>query len=146
MSALVWEGNNLLQRVGGKVEEIGHIKLDPISGKAVLWLRDTQNVFGVNGGHVRGDEFATMSDARRDAAKCVSAKLLHLMWLVGLRRSGDVGQEIAQATLDTQEGRPLTESTFKEEMERRDRAERKWKVLTIIFGALSLGVGVLALI
>lgn len=50
MSNLVRDGDNLLQRVGKVVEELGHVKVEPNSGRAVLWLRDTRDVFAVGGG------------------------------------------------------------------------------------------------
>ncbi len=116
MSALVWDGDNLFQRMGSNVEELGHLKAERYSGRVVLWLRDTRNVFGVNSGYVRGDDFATMLDAKRGAATCESAELMHRMWLAGLSKSGNAGQLVARAVLDAEEGKPLTVSTFKEEM------------------------------
>ena len=136
MSIVVWDGDNVLQKVGKNVEELGHVKFDPNSNTAVLWLRDTQNVFGVNGGYVRGDEFPTMTDAKENAADSMSARLLHQAWLAGLAKSGKAGRVAVRALAGIH--KPLTESTFKEEMERRDRAERVWKILSFILGVLSL--------
>ncbi len=68
MSSIVWDGDNLIQRLGRNSAELGHVKFDQDSSKVVLWLRDIRNVFGVNGGYVRGDEFASMSEAKKLAA------------------------------------------------------------------------------
>lgn len=144
MSSLIWDGDRIFQKVGKDIEELGHVKIEPNSGKAVLWLRDTRDVFAVNGGYVRGDEFATMADAKRGAAMCASANLLHLMWLAGLPKTGSPGQEVTLAALDAQAGKPLTESTFMEEMSRRDKSEMRWKLASVALGLLSLIIGVLA--
>ena len=138
MSSVVWDSDTVLQKVGKNIEELGHVKLDPNSNTAVLWLRDTQNVFGVNGGYVRGDEFPTMTDAKENAADSMSARLLHQTWLAGLVKSGKAGRVAVRALAGIQDDKPLTESTFKEEMERRDKAERVWKILSFILGVLSL--------
>ena len=48
MSSVVWDGDNLVQRVGDDIEELGHVKFEPASNRYVLWLRDLRGVFGVN--------------------------------------------------------------------------------------------------
>ena len=68
MSSIVWDGANLIQRAAGKTEELGHVKLDPISNEYVLWVKDSRHVFGVGDGYVRGDSFAALQDAKRKAA------------------------------------------------------------------------------
>ena len=75
---------------------------------------------------------------------CASANLLHLMWLAGLPKTGSPGQEVALAALDARAGKPLTESTFKEEMRQHDKSEKRWKLASIALGFLSLIIGVLA--
>ena len=88
MSSVQWHGDNLIQRVGDSVEELGHVKYDENTGTYVLWLRDLRGVFGTNKRYIRGHSFASMEDARRRAAGSESAQHFHLMWLAGLRDSG----------------------------------------------------------
>ena len=146
MSSVLWDGDNLIQKVGKAVEELGHVKVEPNSDKAILWLRDTRDVFGVGGGYVRGDEFATITDAKRTAAGCVSAQLLHHLWLAGLPKTGDAAPEVALAVRDAQAGKPLTESTFKDEMKRRDQSEMRWKLVSLALGLLGVVASVLAFV
>ena len=117
MSSVVWDGDNLIQRVGDNIDELGHVKHDSNSNSYVLWLRDLRDLFGVNKGYVRGDSFPSMKDAKRHAANSTSAWLFHFMWLVGLRDRQQVSDaDIAQFMTDAEGGKPLTVSTFKEEM------------------------------
>ncbi len=83
MSTIIWQGNKLVQRVRsrGMTEELGYVDYEASSGKYILWLKDTKNAFGLNGGYVRGDEFDSMADAKRRAAGSISAGLLHHMWI-----------------------------------------------------------------
>ena len=83
MSSITWRGNRLIQRVTsrGMEEELGYVDLDVSSGKYVLWLKDTKNAFAVNNGYIRGDEFDSINDAKRNAAGSVSATLMHHMWM-----------------------------------------------------------------
>ena len=119
MSSVLWDGDNLIQRVGDDIEELGHVKYDEHSNTHVFWLRDSRNVFGVNKGYVRGDSFPSMGDAKLHAASSTSARLFHFMWLVGLRTGAQASDaDVAQAIADTEAGRPLTASTFKAEMEK----------------------------
>ena len=58
----------------------------------------------------------------------MSAGLFHYMWLVGLRDGGEQPDSaIVQAIADAEDGKPLKESTFKDEMkklsERLNRAD-----------------------
>ena len=118
MSSVVWDGDNLVQRVGDDIEELGHVKFEPASNRYVLWLRDLRGVFGVNDAYVRGDSFPSMRDAKQHAASSTSAWLFHFMWLAGLRDRGQASDaDIAQVLADAETGKPLTVSTFKEEME-----------------------------
>ena len=125
MSSVIWDGDNLIQKVGQDVEQLGHVKLDENAGAYVLWLNDTRGVFGPGNTYIRGDTFPSMKDAKQRAASSVSASLFHHMWLVGLRDSQEQSDSaIAQAIADAEDGKPLKESTFKEEMERsRKRGE-----------------------
>ena len=65
MSSVVWDKDNLIQKVGGNVEELGHVKYDQHSNEYVLWLKDTRDVFGTNKGYIRGDSFPSMKDAKQ---------------------------------------------------------------------------------
>ena len=119
MSSVLWDGDNLIQRVGDDIEGLGHVKYDEHSNTHVLWLRDSSDVFGVNKGYVRGDSFPSMGEAKLHAASSTSARLFHFMWLVGLRTGAQASDvDVAQAIADTETGRPLTVSTFKAEMEK----------------------------
>lgn len=128
MSSVIWDGDNLIQRVGQSAEELGHVKLDQHGGQYVLWLKDTRGVFGPGNAYIRGDTFPSMKDAKQGAASSVSAGLFHYMWLVGLRDSAEQPDSaIVQAIADAEDGKPLKESTFKDEMkklsERLNRAD-----------------------
>ena len=122
MSSLIWDQDNIVQRVRDNVEELGHVKYDKTANEYVLWLRDTRDVFGINKGYVRGDTFSSMADAKRHAAQSTSARLFHYMWLVGLRHDRDrPDKEIDKSIENAHDAKPLTESTFKEEMKKGKR-------------------------
>ena len=91
MGVISWQGNRLNQGVlrDGKevVEDLGYVSYDEHSGKYVLWLKDTRNLFE-NMEYIRGDEFESMEDAHKNAARSVSAMLFHTMWRPG--HSGDL--------------------------------------------------------
>ena len=130
MSSVVWDKDNLIQKVGGNVEELGHVKYDQHSNEYVLWLKDTRDVFGTNKGYIRGDSFPSMKDAKQNAAGSKSAFLLHYMWMVGLRDDRNkTGKDVTQGIEDSERSKPLTESTFKEEMDKLtaqlDRAKKE---------------------
>ena len=119
MSSVLWDGDNLIQKIGQHVEQLGHIRRDANSDEYVLWLKDTRGVFGPGGTYIRGDTFPSMKDAKQRAAMSVSASLFHYMWLAGLRdRAERPDGAVAQAIADVEDGKPLKESTFKEEMQR----------------------------
>ena len=162
MSSVVWDGDNLIQRVGDDIDELGHVKHDPNSNSHVLWLRDLRDVFGVNKGYVRGDSFPSMKDAKRHAATSTSAWLFHFMWLVGLRDRRQVSDaDIARFMTDAEAGKPLTVSTFKEEMgiiksalqraekdaDEKERNARKREILFfmagLVIGLIGIAVSVL---
>ena len=135
MSSVIWDGDNLTQKVGGNVEKLGHVKYDENSKDYVLWLKDAHGVFGNNKGYIRGDSFPSMEDAKQNATSSTSATLFHYMWMVALRDDGKVSdKQIDKFKEDADRGKPLTESTFKEEM-------RKARRLQILFFVLGLVVG-----
>ena len=68
MSSVIWDGDNLIQKVGQSAEELGHVKLDQHAGQYVLWLKDTRGVFGPGNTYIRGDTFPSMKDAKKGAA------------------------------------------------------------------------------
>ena len=68
MSSVIWDGDNLIQKVGGNVEELGHVKYDENSKDYILWLKDTRDVFGNNKGYIRGDSFPSMEDAKQNGS------------------------------------------------------------------------------
>lgn len=139
MSSVLWDQDNLIQRVGNHVEELGHIKYDPNSNNHVLWLKDTRDMFGTNGGYIRGDSFPSMNQAKQNAAASTSAWLLHYMWLVGLRNADNAAdQHIAQGIRDAENGKPLTESTFKDEMAKADKRARLYLVIGIVIGIIGI--------
>ena len=58
MSGMHWRENRLIQRVGDKQGELGY----------VLWLKDHDGVFlNPAGSYVRGDEWATLHEAKEKA-------------------------------------------------------------------------------
>ena len=81
MSSITWKGNRLIQHVGKYDEELGYVKCDENSEKCFLWLKDTCGVLGLNGGHIRGDEFPSMAAAKQKAAVSPSAFILHYLWM-----------------------------------------------------------------
>ena len=147
MSSIVWDGANLIQRAAGKTEELGHVKLDPISNEYVLWVKDSRHVFGVGDGYVRGDSFAALQDAKRKAAQSTSARLFHHMWLVGLRDHGAaVEGELALSIANAESALPLTESTFKDEMEKSAKRERRNLFIGTAIGIAGLLIGLASII
>ena len=139
MSSVLWDQDNLIQRVGNHVEELGHVKYDPNSNNYVLWLKDTRDVFGTNRGYIRGDLFPSVREAKQNAAGSMSAWLFHYMWLVGMRDAENpTDKDIAQGIRDAESGKPLTESTFKEEMEKADKRARLHLVIGIAIGVIGI--------
>ena len=128
-------------------ENWGNVKYDENLNEYTLWLKDIRDVFGNNKGYIRGDSFPSMKDAKQHAALSMSARLFHYMWLVGLRGDGnDTGKDVAQGIEDAESGKPVTVSTFKEEMnkltEKLDRAEKKqiWYFVAGICGSGLVGI------
>ena len=139
MSSVIWDGDNLIQEVGGNVEELGHVKYDDNSKDYVLWLKDTRDVFGNNKGYIRGDSFPAMENAKQNAASSTSATLFHYMWMVSLRDDGKVSdKQLDRSKEDAEGSKPLTESKFKEVME----IDNKLNIRLFIFGHVaSLVIG-----
>ena len=79
MSAVFWDKDRLIQRVGSNREELGYVRHDENSNQVVLWLKDTRG--GSNKGYIRGDSFPSMQDAKQNAAVSTSAQLFHYLWL-----------------------------------------------------------------
>ena len=118
MSTVVWDQDNLIQKVGDNIEELGHVKHDQNTDTYVLWLRDLRDAFGVNRGYIRGDSYPSMKDAKQHAVFSVSARLFHHMWLVDLHDSGQAADPgLAESIADAEASTPLTVSTFKDEMD-----------------------------
>ena len=118
MSSVIWDQDNLIQKLGDNIEELGHVKHDQTTDTYVLWLRDFRDAFRVNRGYIRGDSYPTMKDAKQHAALSVSARLFHHMWLVALRDSGhEAYPGLAESIADAEASKPLTLSTFREEID-----------------------------
>ena len=81
MSSITWDREQLVQRVGNDSEELGYVSLDSNSATYVLWLKDTVGVLDLNGGYIRGDEYASMADAKSNAAASPSAFIMHYIWM-----------------------------------------------------------------
>ena len=157
MSSIVWDGDNLLQRVGDLIEELGHVKYHENSKTYVLWLKDTRGVFGMKNGYIQGDIFPSMEDAKQYAASSTSASLFHHMWMVGLLDDGNItDKDVAQGVEDAESRKPVTESTFKEEMEliteklhraekETSEKERKSRKREIWFFVVGLAIGLASL-
>ena len=81
MSSITWNGDRIMQRIGNDAEELGYVGLDNNSGTYVLWLKDTCGVLGPHGGYIRGDEFASMPEAKDKAPLSPSASIMHYIWM-----------------------------------------------------------------
>ena len=79
MSSVIWDRDNLVQRVNDIIDELGHVKFEPDSSFYVLWLRDSRGLFGVKDAYIRGDSFPSMRDVKQHAASSTSAWLFRLM-------------------------------------------------------------------
>ena len=84
MSGVRWSGNRLIQRVRGREEELGHIGLEPDSGKYVLWLKDTFGVATSAGAYIRGEEYSSIDAARAQALDAQLVFIWHLLWMRGV--------------------------------------------------------------
>ena len=82
MSSMTWrDDRTIIQRAGNEAEELGYVELENDTGFYVLWLKDTCGVLDLSGGHIRGDTFSSMEDARQRATLAPSAFIMHYMWL-----------------------------------------------------------------
>lgn len=81
MSSITWSGDRLVQRVGQSKCELGMVAQEDGSDSAVLWLKDTCGLLGLNGGYFRADEYASMRDAKANAACSPSAFIMHWIWM-----------------------------------------------------------------
>ena len=99
MSSIHINSTRLTQRHREFEEELGYIEYDKRTGKFVLWLKDSRDLFNRRHGYVRGDEYDTMRTAKAYAAGSASARLMHLIWLSKLDPEGlaEVQQEVAHA-------------------------------------------------
>lgn len=80
MSSVVWEGDRLFQRVGGRRAELGYIRQDDKRGKVVLMLNGES--LGLPRNQYRlGDEWNTIEEAKEKAAGCAVASLAHTIWM-----------------------------------------------------------------
>lgn len=81
MSFIERHENKFIQRVGKREEELGKIEFDPASKTYVLWLKDTCGVLGLNSGYIRGEEYASLDEARKSAASSPASFILHWIWM-----------------------------------------------------------------
>ena len=114
------------------------MKYDENSKDYVLWFKDTRGVFGdtTRGNiYIRGDSFPSMEDAKQNAAISVSASIFHHIWMAGLQDKGKIGnKQFAQFKEDADSGKPLTESTFKEEMGK----FKCWSIIGTVIGVVGI--------
>ena len=129
MSTVVWDQDNLVQKVGDSIDELGHVKYDQNTSTYVLWLRDHGDAFRSKRGYIRGDSYPSMKDAKQCAASSVSACLFHHMWLVAVRDGRErPDPELAGSIADAEASKPLTVSTFTVEMRKAQKdADRKYR-------------------
>ena len=139
MSSIIWDNDNLIQKAGDNVEYLGHVKYDQNAKEFVLWLKDARSLFGSGNGFVRGDAFPTMRLAKSGVIKASSVRIVHHLWLTGLK---DRGQHVSKAIADIEDSKPLTESTFEDEMDRMRTQLGKAanKQVRMFWAGLSLGV------
>lgn len=81
MSSITWNNDQLIQQAGKQTAELGYVRQDSSSGKFVLWLKDTCGILDLNGGYIRGDEFASMAVAKEEAAVSPSVFIMHYIWM-----------------------------------------------------------------
>ena len=84
MSSIIWDGNRLIQKMGGEETELGYIGFDENTETYALWLKDHNGAFVAKGSYIRGDTWNTLAEAKEKAAGCSSAFLTHLMWIKSL--------------------------------------------------------------
>ena len=143
MSSVTWQGNRLIQNAGDHVEELGYVSLDQNTNTYVLWLKDTCNVFGLNGGYLRGDEFPSLASAKHNAAFSTSANLVHHMWMIKLGRESKKERKHVLEWIDERlaSGDILTKSSFLSYMDNKAKMDRKFDVFNMVLGVI---LGILA--
>lgn len=80
MSSMRWAGDRLIQCAAssGREEELGFVKYDSNSKTYVIWLRN----YPINPKEVvRGDEYSSMEEAKREAFDSASVRIMHFVWL-----------------------------------------------------------------
>ena len=92
MTNISWNGDCLVQTVGANTEELAFLGFDPSTRLFVLWLKDTCGVFGC--AYVKGDEFPTEADAKREAIRLTTVTLMHYMWVVKMHGELGGGSEV----------------------------------------------------
>ena len=139
MSSIIWDNDNLIQKAGDNVEYLGHVKYDQNAKEFVLWLKDTRNLSGSENCFIRGDAFPTMQLAKSGAINSSSVRIVHYLWLTGLKNRG---QHVSGAIADIEDSKPLTESTFKDEMDkmRTQLGKAAKKQVRMFWAGLGLGV------
>ena len=138
MSSVTWQENRLIQRAREQVEELGYVAFDQNSNTYVLWLKDTCDAFGLNGGYLRGDEFPTLDAAKQTAAFSMSARLVHHMWMVKLGKESRKDRKYVQEWIDELQasGEILSESSFLSHMKKMELKKRKFSIFMTIFGVI----------
>ena len=58
--------------------------------------------------------------------------------ITSFRVQDSADQDIAQGIRDAENGKPLTESTFKDEMEKADKRARLYLVIGIVIGVIGI--------
>ena len=129
--------------MGNHVEELGYVALEQNTETYVLWLKDTCDMLGLNGGYIRGDEYPSMVSAKKSAASSVSAQLVHHMWMIKLGRESKKVRNLVVEWMDERkaDGKVLTESSFRSYM---NIITKKDRVFTISIAILSAILGGLA--
>ncbi len=131
MSTIRWQGNRLIQGINSKdsEEELGKVEFDENTQTYVLWLKDTLNFFNTSYGYVRGDEYGTLDLAKKQAANSVSARLLHLLWMMPRTK-----REIKDWAANTEDKRNvvLTRKFFLDWA----RKERRFQVIVFFAGVV----------
>ena len=84
MSRIGWSGNRMIQRVRGREEELGYIRLEAESGKCVLWLKDTFGVATTAGSYIHGEEYPSLDLAKAQALDTQLVFIWHVIWMRGV--------------------------------------------------------------
>ncbi len=79
------DDGKIVQGRRDQTAELGYIGHEKQTGKFVLWLKDPEGIFGAKDGHIRGDEWDSLDEAKQRAIDSTSARLAHFMWLQSLK-------------------------------------------------------------